>query len=247
MARNPEKRAELVEHLGELRTRLVRSVVYILAGMIVAWFFYDTIFDALTRQLGPVLGAKDKLVFTTMAEPFMLKMQVSLAAGLILVLPLLIFEIWGFISPGLTSGEKRPLRWTVPLAVFLFASGASLCYWILPMAFRWFATYKPDNAVYMVTLPSLIRFELLMLLAFGSAFELPVVLMLLAQVGIVNSKMLKDNWRYSVVIISVVAATLTPSNDVFSMATMTIPLVILYVASIGLVKFVEKRPVGGRR
>lgn len=211
--------------------------------MTVAWFLYRPIYNALTRQMEPVLKAhQGKYIFTSITEPFLLKMQVTFAASLIIVLPLLIIEIWRFIAPGLTTNEKKPLRWTVPMAIFLFASGASLCYSILPFAFKWFAFYLPANAVIMPSVPATIRFELLMLLAFGCVFELPVVLMLLAQVGIIDSKMLKDNWRYSVVAISILAATITPSNDVFSMATMAIPLVLLYLASIWLVKFVEKKP-----
>jgi len=243
LARNPEKRAELVEHLSELRTRLVRMFAYIAVGMTAAWFLYRPIYNALTRQMEPVLKAHHgKYLFTNITEPFMLKMQVTFVAALIIVLPLITIELWKFVSPGLTKEEKRPLRWTVPLAIFLFALGAGLCYSILPMAFRWFAYYLPSNAELRPSVPATIRFELLMLLAFGCAFELPVVLMLLAQIGIVNSKMLKDNWRYSVVMISIVAATLTPSNDVFSMMAMAIPLAGLYVASIWLVKFVEKKP-----
>ncbi len=211
--------------------------------MVGTWFLYDRIYGALTRQMAPVLKKTGgKFLFTSITEPFMLRMQVTLVAALILVLPLITLEIWGFISPGLTKNEKRPLRWTVPLAIFLFALGSGLCYSILPMAFKWFACYIPNNAQIMPSVPATLRFEMLMLLAFGCAFELPVVLMLLAQVGIVNSKMLADNWRYSVVAISIIAATITPSNDVFSMLSMAIPLAGLYVVSIWLVKFVEKRP-----
>ena len=216
---------------------------YIAVGMVAAWFLYTPIYSALTRQMEPVLKAHHgKYLFTNITEPFMLKMQVTFVVALIIVLPLITIELWKFVSPGLTKEETRPLRWTVPLAIFLFVLGAALCYSILPMAFRWFAYYLPSNAELRPSVPATIRFELLMLLAFGCAFELPVVLMLLAQIGIVNSKMLKDNWRYSVIIISIIAATLTPSNDVFSMMSMAIPLAGLYLASIWLVKFVEKKP-----
>lgn len=243
MAQDTEKRAELIEHLSELRTRLVRSLVYLAGGMIVAYFLYGPIYTALTRPIMPVLTAHhSKPAFLHIIDPFMLKVQVTLVAGLVLVSPLILLEMWGFISPGLTNNEKRPLRWMVPLSVFLFAAGVALCYWVLPYAFRWFASFIPKDAVVMQSIPANMRFVLLMLVAFGCAFELPVVLMLLAQIGIVNSKMLKDNWRYSVVAISILAATFTPSNDVLSMMTMAVPMVILYLSSIWLVKFVEHRP-----
>lgn len=239
---NPEKRAELIEHLGELRSRLIRSFIYIAIGMVGAWYLYKPIYSSLTRQMEPVLNAhQGKYIFTSITEPFMLKMQVTFVAGLILVLPLITIEIWRFIAPGLMPNERKPLRWMVPFSILLFISGASLCYSILPFAFKWFAYYLPHNAVIMPSVPATIKFELLMLLAFGCVFELPIFLMLLAQVGIIDSKMLKDNWRYSVVGISIVAATMTPSNDVFSMLTMAVPLVFLYILSIGLVKLVEKK------
>lgn len=243
MARNPDRRAELVEHLAELRTRLVRSFAYIAVGMVGAWFLYKPIYSALTRQMEPVLKAHEgKYIFTSITEPFLLKMQVTFVAALILVLPLLTIELWRFISPGLMPNEKKPLRWMFPLSIFLFAGGVSLCYSILPFAFRWFAFYLPSNATIMPSVPGTMKFELLMLLAFGCVFELPVVLLVLAQLGIIDSKMLKDNWRYSVVAISIIAATITPSNDVLSMVTMAVPLVLLYLVSIWLVKFVEKKP-----
>jgi len=243
VAKNPEKRAELFEHLAELRARLVRSFAYIAGGMVVAYFLYTPIYRLLTRQMEPVLKAHEgKYLFTSITEPFMLKIHITFVAGLILVSPLVTLEMWRFIAPGLTANERRPMRWMVPLSIFLFLAGGSLCYCILPWAFRWFALFLPDNAVIMQSVPANIRFVLLMLLAFGCAFELPVVLMLLAQVGIINSKMLKDNWRYSVVAIAVLAATFTPSNDVLSMMTMAVPLVILYLASIWLVKLVERKP-----
>lgn len=240
---NTERRAELIEHLGELRTRLVRSAIYIGLGMIGAWFLYKPIYNALTRQMEPVLKAHaGKYIFTSITEPFLLKMQVTFVTALILVLPLITIELWRFISPGLMPNEKKPVRWMVPLSILLFAGGTSLCYSILPFAFKWFAYYLPSNAVIMPSVPGTMKFELLMLLAFGCVFQLPVILMLLAQIGIINSKMLKDNWRYSVVAISIIAASITPSNDVLSMATMAVPLCLLYIASIWLVKFVEKKP-----
>jgi len=209
----------------------------------VAYYLYDPIYNMLTRQMEPVLNAHGgKYLFTSITEPFTLMLQVTFVAGLILVSPLVIFELWRFVAPGLTAKEKRPLRWMVPLSIFLFAAGAALCYSILPLAFKWFAIFLPKNAVIMQSVPANIRFVLMMLLAFGAGFELPILLMLLAQIGIINSKMLKDNWRYSVVGIAIVAAAVTPSNDVLSMSTMAVPLVLLYLASIWLVKLVERKP-----
>lgn len=243
MNKDPERRAELTEHLAELRTRLIRSIIYVLVGMVVAWFLYDGIYFILMKPLADVLnhiGAK--FLFTSIVEPFMVRMQVCLVAGLILTLPFITMEAWGFVSPGLTANEKRPLKWIVPLSIFLFALGVMLCYYILPYGFQWFTSFIPRHADMRPTVQGSIRFTVMMLLAFGLAFELPVFLMLLGQIGIINSKMLKDNWRYATVALSVVAAIATPSNDAFSMLMMASPLVFLYFLSIILVRCVEKKP-----
>lgn len=244
MASNLEKRAELVDHLSELRTRLVRVALYVTVGGIAAWFLYEPfIYKWLTRPMNPVLEAQHtKYMFTSIVQPFMLRMQVCVIAGLIMVLPLVTLEVWGFIAPGLRANERRPLRWVVPLSIVLFAAGVALAYFILPWGFRWFAHYIPTNAEIRPSVQDTMRFVMLMMLAFGVVFELPVFLMLLAQVGIIDSKMLKSNWRYWVVGISVAAAIICPSNDVPSMVAMAVPLLILYAASIQLVKLVEKKP-----
>jgi len=219
----------------------MRSVLYLAAGAIVTWIFYEPLFGLLTRPMSDVLKAMhSKFLYVSFPEPFMVRMQLSLIGAAILVSPLLTAEIWGFVSPGLTASEKRPLRWITPLAVFLFAGGVSLCYAIMPKAFEWFASYLPKNAELRPTVQQSVLFAAKFLLAFGIAFELPVLLMLLAKVGIIDSKMLKDNWRYSIVIVSTAAAILTPSNDAFSMLCMAIPMAGLYAASIFLVALVEK-------
>lgn len=237
-----EKSAELYDHLAELRSRLVRSVIYITIGTIAAWFFYKSLFDLLTRPMVAVMGEiGSKFLLTSFPEAFMIQLQVCIIAGLILMSPLVTLEVWGFVSPALTRNEKRPLLWCIPLAIVLFAAGVTLCYLILPSAFQWFTSFVPNNADFRPNLQHSIRFSALMLLAFGVMFELPVVLMLLAKVGIVDSKMLKENWRIAIVIVSIVAAVATPSNDAFTMLTMAVPVIMLYFASILLVKLIEKK------
>lgn len=242
MGSNTEKRAELFEHLAELRTRLVRSVIYLIAGTAAAWTLYDKyLFRLLTNPMMAVLKDKDtKFLLTGISEGFMIQMQVCLVTGLVITLPLLTLELWAFVSPGLTANEKRPLKWIIPLSVFLFAAGVTLCYNILPAAFSWFVLYVPRDATLMPTVQQSILFTVKMLFAFGIAFELPVVLMLLAKVGIVNSRMLRANWRACVVAVSVVAAIATPSNDAFTMLCMAIPLALLFLISIFLVWLVEE-------
>lgn len=244
MVKNLEKRAELVDHLTELRTRLIRCSIYVVVGAAAAWFLYEPfIYKLLTDPMNAVLQKQDtKYMFTSIVQPFMLRMQVCGVAGLIIMLPLVTLEVWGFIAPGLRANERKPLKWVAPLSIFLFISGVALAYLVLPQGFKWFAQYIPANAEIRPSVQETMRFVILMMLGFGVAFELPVFLMLLGHVGIINSSMLKSQWRYWMVGISLGAAMLTPSNDVLSMMAMAIPLVILYIASIGLVKIVEKKP-----
>lgn len=246
MAEVEHRNAELMEHLAEVRVRLLRSVVYLVLAAIAAWFFYDPLFSFLTRPMTGVMGKMGaKFLYVGFPEAFMVQMQICIVSGLMLASPFISAELWGFVAPGLTPSERRPLKWIAPLAVVLFFSGAVLCYLILPAAFQWFASYVPKEAELRPTVQASVLFSVKMLLVFGIVFELPVVLMLLAKVGIVNSAMLKKQWRIAMVLASVLAAVATPSNDAFSMLMMALPLAMLYFISIFLVWLVESE-VGPR-
>lgn len=240
--KDPERRAELTEHLAELRARLIRCVVYLAAGTTAAWFLYDDIFRLLVDpMIGVLKGMDSKFLMTSFPEAFVIRLQICVLSGLIFTSPFVTMEIWGFIAPGLTPQERRPVKWVAPLSVVLFVSGVLLCYKIMPMGFRWFAGYVPAQyAELRPTVQGSLMFVLKMMLAFGIVFELPVFLMLLAKVGIVNSRMLLRNWRYAMVAASVVAAVATPSADAFSMMMMAVPVAVLYFASIALVRFIER-------
>lgn len=238
------RQLDLIEHLAELRSRVVRSLIYVGLGTLVGWYCYAPFFKLLSAPVQSYLVRNGgSFLITGVIEGFMIKMQVSILVGLILSVPLITCEGWGFVSPGLTGPEKRSIRLVSPLSILLFVAGVLLAYFILPKGIDWLAAQNPPGAVYMPSVQQTILFVLKMCLAFGLVFQLPVVLMLLARLGIINSKMLTAYWRHSVVGISVIAAIVTPSNDAFSMLMMFIPMVVLYFGSISLVRLVEK----GRR
>lgn len=237
-----DREAELTEHLEELRTRLIRSIVYIGLGSVLAWFLYDWIYSLLTEPVRHVLStAGAKFMVTRVAEGFMIRCQVSLIAGVIFALPFVTGEVWGFVAPALTKAERRPLRWIAPTCILLFALGVVTAYFILPAAMRFFVSYIPPDAELRPTVAENIVFIVKMLLAFGLVYELPIVLMFLGKLGVVDTRMLKANWRYALVGISVLAAVATPSGDLFSMMAMAIPVTGLYVLSIFLVRLVEPK------
>lgn len=240
MTNTEDKQAELFEHLAELRTRLIRSLIYLVIGTTIAWFLYDSLFVLLTHPMTAILEKQQsKFLLTSFPEAFMIQMQVCIIAGLIITAPLLTLELWGFVSPGLTREEKRPIKWVAPLTVLLFACGVVLCYYILPAGFSWFISYVPKNAELRPSVQGSILFTVKMLFAFGVVFELPVLLMLMAKMGIVDSRFLIKNWRAAMVGVSIVAAVATPSNDAFSMLMMAVPVAVLYFLSIALVRVVE--------
>jgi sec-independent protein translocase protein TatC len=241
MARNADREMELWEHLSELRSRIIRSLIYIVVGMLLCWLFYDELFAFLSAPLKAVHKLQGvKFLWLSITEPFMVQMQISLVGGLILAIPLITTELWGFVAPGLTAEEKKGFHLVVPLSVMFFLLGVTCAYLILPSAFSWFAGFITADAILNQSPVKYITFVVKMLLAFGIVFQLPVVLMFLAWVGIVTSDMLKQNWRSAIVMTSIVAAVATPSNDAFTMVMMAIPLAILYFASIWLVKVVER-------
>ena len=236
---------ELWEHLDELRGRLFRILIYVLVGGIVSWFwFYEPILKLFTQPLYEALDRHNILgrpIIRTITEAFFLKLKVSALLALGMASPLILWELWGFISPGLHPHERKPFKFVFPFAVFLFALGASLSYAILPQALNWFLSYQPEGVELLPSLSDYMLFVVKMCGAFGLGFEMPVVLMFAGKLGLVNARAMRRFWRQAVVVIMIVAAVLTPSSDPFSMMIMAAPMALLYLGSIFLVKWVEPK------
>lgn len=236
-----EKRLSLVEHLSELRVRIIRVVVYITLGAIGGWLFYKQLFQLISSPVLPTLKASgSKFLLTGITEGFSIKMQMSVLSGAIVALPLITLEGWMFIRPGLTRSERKAVVLVAPLSILLFIIGVVTAYMILPAGIRWLFNQNPPEAAFMPSVSQALIFILKMILAFGLVFQMPVILMFLAKIGLINSGMLKTYWRHAIVAIAVVAAMATPSGDAFTMFMMCIPMAFLYLLSIGLVKLVEK-------
>jgi sec-independent protein translocase protein TatC len=244
-----EFRATLVEHLEELRTRIVRSLLFLAAGWIIGWylepFLYKLLNDLVTVNIEASLpkGINLAWAFRNAPDAFMLKIKLSFLIGLILALPLIVLQVWGFIRPGLKANERKPIERVAPFSVLLFAMGVGFCCIILGPAVRWFASYLADfpNTMLIQDPGVIISFCLKMMLAFGVGFQLPLIVFALGAMNLLSAQTLVKYWRHASVVIFVGAAILTPSNDAFSMLMMAIPMVILFMISVFAVKATQGR------
>ncbi len=250
-----EKKAELTEHLAELRTRIIRSCLYLFVGMAVMYVFSKQLYVVLSapithaiasvRPHGSGSGLPDTIVFKSFMDFFLIRLQISMVGGLVLALPLVVLELWGFIAPALTPNEKRGVHFVAPMSLVLFVLGVSCAYLILPMAVRWFLSFQadfPGTSLLQDPLTYVI-FTVKMMLVFGALFELPVILMFLGKVGIINSALMIKYWRHISVGLFTAAMVVAPSNDPGTMLALAIPLTLLFFGSIWLVKLVEPKNV----
>lgn len=234
-----------LEHLDELRSRLLRMLVYWLVATSAAWFFRTPLLEILRRpaELGAARAGTEELPFRIFepAGGFMLAMLISLVTGLIVALPLMLIELWGFIKPALEQHERRWFLVVVPAASLLFLLGVLFSYWVSPLFFAFlFGINKSMGVESELTLTSYLTFMLKLLLASGLCFQMPLVIAFLSLVGIVRSAWLVAQWRYAIVLIAVLAALLTPSGDPMTMTIFSAPLLLLYFLSIWLVRLIEK-------
>jgi sec-independent protein translocase protein TatC len=239
-----EKRLSLAGHLGELRARILRAAVYLLLGMTVCWIFYPQIVYFLEL---PALKTLERsggaLQVLDIMEPFWVRCQVSLVGGLALALPLLLLEVWGFVRPGLTHQERRVIR-LLPLVVFfLFILGMAFGYWMCSIFVEWLLSkyFILPGMVAQLRLQGTILFIAKVLLAFGIGFQLPVLIVLLNRLGVLPGDVLKRRWREAAMAIFVIAAIITPTWDPISMTLAAMPLALLYIATLGVIRFMERR------
>lgn len=246
-----DNRAELTEHLAELRTRLIRSCIYCAVGMAVMWIFAKDVFKFLAAPIVHALNSlhqsgnplQGSFVIHNFTDAFFIYVQVAAIGGLIVAIPFVMMELWGFVRPALTVQERKAVTFVAPLSILLFLAGVSCAFFVMPMAIKWFLGYVAaiPNAVLLQDPLVYIVFFAKLMLVFGVMFQLPVVLMFLGKVGILTSDIMKTYWRQAAVGIFTAAMVVAPSNDPGTMLALAIPLTILFIASIGLVKMVEPK------
>ncbi len=236
-----EERTPLTEHLTELRDRLVRAFIAVGVGFVIAYCFKERLFDFLTAPLVTALGAGNKMIFTGLPEAFFTYLKVSLLTGIVLATPVLFYEFWMFVSPGLYRSEKKFMIPVVILSVIFFMLGSSFGYFVVfPYGFQFFLGFSSDTIQAMPSMKEYLGFASKMLLAFGFVFELPLIITFMARMGLVSVDFLKKNRKYAVLIFFTGSALITPP-DVVTQIMMAIPLMILYEISIVGARVFQKK------
>lgn len=238
-------RAELMNRLGDLRGRIIRLLLYLVIGSCICYFFFEPIYRVLFRPMQTALEGRTewKIVFTHFPQAFFVVLQLSVVAGFILMLPLVTMEMWGFLSPVLSARDKRLLRIVAPFSILLFAGGVVLAYFVAQSAIGWFTGYVdwfPQGVLYQEP-KAYVVFMLKVMAVLGLMFQLPLVMMFLAWIGLIHSAGMIKYWRHAIVGIAFVGMLVTPTNDAVTMLMMVVPVFCLYLGSIWLVHLVEKR------
>jgi sec-independent protein translocase protein TatC len=237
-----ERRAlPVLEHVEELRRRLWVCLGTISLAAVVSFSGAGWLVDWLRQPAGPALG---KLAFFSPPEGMLAYMKVSIAAGLVLAMPVVLYELWAFVSPGLSRRERQYGRHFILWGSLLFLAGCAFAYWVLlPIALRFLLGFGGGQLEPIISVGRYLSFTLGVLLACGVVFQLPLAVALLAKIGVLRARTLRRKWPHAAVTIAVAAAILTPTTDIATMLLMTIPMLALYEVSIWVAAVIER----GRR
>ncbi|MFZ0427271.1 MAG: twin-arginine translocase subunit TatC [Acidobacteriota bacterium] len=228
-----------LEHLDELRRRIMHSIIAVVVTFTVAWIFREAIFGFLEE---PIKGVVEHLVVIKPTDPFTIYLKVSFTAAIFLAIPFILFQVWLFVAPGLYRKEKRYVMPFLLASTVLFLLGGMFAYYvILPPALNFLLVEFGKEFQPMITAMDYFDFELLIILGMGAIFQLPVLVAFLSIFGLVTPKFLWKNFRYAFLIITIIAAVVSPTTDPFNLFLWSGPMVILYVLSIGIAWIFKKR------
>ena len=209
------KPMSLMDHLGELRVRLVRCCIAVGLGFLACWAVVDPIFNALVDPLLAVLPKGSHAIYTTLPEGFFTRMYIAFVAGVFVASPVIFYQVWSFIAPGLYEEEKRYIIPVAVLSALFFMAGGAFCYFVVfPYAFSFFVSFATESIVAMPKVSDYLGFVLKLILAFGLIFEMPLFAFFLARMGLITATMMRKARRYAILAIFVVAAILTPPDVV---------------------------------
>ena len=245
----PDDQMTLTEHLAELRSRVIRAALAVALGVIVILAFYDPVLEFLRQpydnlcQRRPDLVTNCDLFSLGPLDGFNARLRIALYGGLILALPVILWQVWRFIVPALHSREKRYAIPFIVSSVVLFAAGGWLAYITLDKGLEFLVSWSGSDVQQAFQITKYVSLVALMIAAFGVGFEFPVLLVFLQLAGVVRPRQLVEGWRIAIVSIVVLAAVITPSGDPITLIALTVPLVLLYFVAIGVGHLVVRRRV----
>lgn len=237
-------RMTLVEHLTELRSRLIRCIIAVVIGAVICWIFYPQIFQALidpycdsltdeTRTAtGALLGNDCRLLQTDPLEGFSIRLMIAGYGGVALAVPVILYQLWRFVAPGLYKHERRYALPFVLVGAALFLLGGALAYWSVPRALEFLNAIGGEDLIQVFSPKPYLSFITKMIIAFGIGFEFPIVLCFLQMVGVVDYSTLARTRRYAIVGIVALVAVITPSGDPFTLMVLSVPMYLFYEFSI---------------
>jgi len=230
----PEEKLTVTEHLTELRQRLIKSLLALAAGTMFSWAFIDVIIAALTAPA-------TNLYYMRPAEAFFIYLKVALVGGLVLASPIIFYQLWAFILPALTVRARSILLFFSLSSAALFVAGLAFSYFfVFPAGLAFFTAFAGDKIAPLLSIESYLDFLLMLLLPFGPIFNLPLLLIVLAQCGVLSSEKLQSARRYVIVAAFIIAGILTPP-DAFTQVMLALPMLLLYELTRLFIKFVLKR------
>lgn len=248
-ARTPDDQMTLIEHLAELRTRLIRCVLAIVVGVIVVLAAYDLVLEFLLQPYRDLCEATPSfcelsggnVVSLAPLEGFSTRLSISTYGGIVLALPVIMWQVWQFVVPALHSREKKYAIPFIASSILLFALGGAVAYLTLERALDFLIAWAGEDVQSSFRVSEYVRLVGLMIAAFGVAFEFPVMLVGLQLVGVLTPQSLIKGWRYAILVIFVIAAVITPSGDPYSMLALALPMTLFYVLSVLIGWLVQRR------
>ena len=241
-----EGKMSFLEHLEELRKRIINAVLGIAVGIALSFFFIQRIYDFLTAPAIATLPEGSRLIYTQPTEAFSLYIQISLISGAVLAAPWIMYQVWGFIAPGLYANEKR---FVVPFVVFStvgFVSGGAFNHYVAyPFIMTYFASFNTPNLVYLPQLSYVFGLYVKMLIGLGLIFQMPTVVFFLAKMRVLTARFLIRQYKLAVLLIFITAAVITPTGDPMTLMIFAAPMVLLYTVSIAIAFLVGPKQAKG--
>src|SRR3954471_23796069 len=238
-----------LEHLDELRKRLIYVVYSLIAGCVVAYIFIGKLFDFIMKPMYQMLphdavGGAGKLMYTAGSEPFMLYAKIGFLTGIFIASPLILWQIWKFIAPGLYTHEKKfAIPFVLMSTTFFVAGGLFAHYVAFPVTWLFFNSFSTDYMIFMPKVDEAFSLYTKMLLGFGVIFEMPTLVFFLARMGVVTAGLLLKYFKYAFLAIFIIAAVISPGTDMMSQIVMAVPMLGLYIISIVIAFIFQKRRV----